>query len=78
MVVNEAHLDANRRPTVLEPRQSDHAAVRASLKARELMVDCPGPRCGPPRTMHAPRWFAMLNEAADGDHVSVHRESHAL
>jgi hypothetical protein len=56
----------------------DHAAVRATAKARALVVPHPGPLCVPLQTTVAHRGFVALDETTDSGNVSVHEESHAL
>jgi hypothetical protein len=56
----------------------DHAAVRATTKARTLVAPYPGPLCVPLKTTVAHKRFVTLDGTTDSDNVSVHEESHAL
>jgi len=56
----------------------DDAAVRATVKARALIVPHSGPLCVPLQTTVARRWFAALDETTDSDDVSGHEEFRAL
>jgi len=56
----------------------DHAAVRATAKARALVVPHPGPLCVPLQTTAAHRRFVAPDETTDSENVSVHEKSHAL